>query len=576
MNSAGRLARRFRPRREEEQGFFLVFFSIMLVLLLGVAGLAVDFSNWTYQGQQQQKAADAAALAGAVFLPDDVATAVSTAADVAKKNGYTNGVNNTDVVITQGTRANQLKVTITRKIKNVFAQAIGFTEKTVRRSATGEYQKPIAMGSPTSQFGNDPESRQSQPDPQYPGFWASVQGGNTDKSQGDGFAAGVCGRDPSPNGAADNCQSGGNTDYDKNGYSYTVHVSQGAGPLVLQAYDPLQVDVGQYCEDPDGTRQLAAAMRLDARHGDIPGYPTPDGIQPRERYATGDVHNVSPYCTGDGRLPGPVSAVDTTFTTSGPATIPGDPNSVKNSSICSTTFPGYTGNDLPKDLTSGAAYIPNAPLPGWSTALGAMFHAWYPLCKISGAGDYFIQVKTSKGNGDSIFALRACSTATAGACQPVQGVGIYGTARMSIYANIGGSSSAFHLARVLPGSEGRSLVLSAFDLADADVAGSFTISGPSGSLTGCEYNPPGTTPRSGPPWGNFSTQLSNCTITGVDHDHYNGRWIQIRIPIPKDYTCDVTNPKDCWFKISFQFPGGVHDTTTWTAYLDGDPVRLIQ
>lgn len=575
MRVVTRVARAFGPRRDEEEGFFLVFFALILTLLLGVAGLAVDFSNWTYQGQQQQKAADAAALAGAVYLPDDVSSAVSSAADVAAKNGYTNGVDNTTVVIVQGTRANQLRVTITRTIKNVFAQAIGFTSHTITRSGTAEYQKPIAMGSPTSQFGNDPESGQVQPAAQYPGFWASVQGGKTDKSQGDGYAAGACGRDPSPNGAADNCQGGANTDYDKHGYTYTVHVTSDT-PIVLQAYDPLQVDVGQYCEDAYSAKNLRGAMMLPA--GQIPGYPTPTGVPPSRRYATGDANNVSPYCTGDGALPGPAATVDTTFTTTGPATIPGDPNSVKNPSICSTTFPGYKGTDLAKDLTSGSNYIPSAPVAGQPTTLGSMFHAWYPLCQISGAGDYFIRVSTnSGGNGDSIFSLRACSSVSVGACPPVSGVGIYGTARMSIYANIGNQSSNFYLARVLPGSDGRSLVLSAFDLADAAVPGSFRISGPNNStINGCDYNPPGATSRQGPPWGNFSTHLPNCTITGVSHDRYNGRWIQIRIPIPKGYTCDVTNPNDCWFKISFTFPGSVHDTTTWQAYLDGDPVRLIQ
>jgi hypothetical protein len=207
-----------------------------------------------------------------------------------------------------------------------------------------------------------------------------------------------------------------------------------------------------------------------------------------------------------------------------------------------------------------------------------MFHAWYPLCSISGPGDYFIQVKTPNlGNGENNFSLRACSGASVTSCNPVKGVGIYGTARMSIFANIGsGSTSTFYLARVLPGAGGRSLVASAFDLGDAADPGQFTITGPSGSLDNCEYTPPGASSRSGPPWGSFQPTGPQCTVSGVDYVHYNGRWIQIRIPIPNDYTCDVTNPTDCWFKISFRYPGSVYDTSSWTAYLDGDPVRLIQ
>ena len=52
----------------------------MIAVLLGMAGLSVDIANWYLQGNREQKAADAAALAGAVYLPDDPARATSTAA----------------------------------------------------------------------------------------------------------------------------------------------------------------------------------------------------------------------------------------------------------------------------------------------------------------------------------------------------------------------------------------------------------------------------------------------------------------------------------------------------------------
>ena len=48
------------------------------------------------------------------------------------------------------------------------------------------------------------------------------------------------------------------------------------------------------------------------------------------------------------------------------------------------------------------------------------------------------------------------------------------------------------------------------------------------------------------------------------------------IPIPANYTCNDTDPNGCWVKINYQFAGGVTDTTSWNAYLLGDPVRLVQ
>jgi hypothetical protein len=47
------------------------------------------------------------------------------------------------------------------------------------------------------------------------------------------------------------------------------------------------------------------------------------------------------------------------------------------------------------------------------------------------------------------------------------------------------------------------------------------------------------------------------------------------IPIPYDYSCNYADPLGCWLRVNFAFPAAVQDTTTWTAQLAGDPVRLI-
>ena len=69
-----------------------VWVAITMVVLLGFAGWAVDFSHWNDERTHMQKAADAAALAGAVYLPDDPAGAVAAAKEIAAKNGYSSGV----------------------------------------------------------------------------------------------------------------------------------------------------------------------------------------------------------------------------------------------------------------------------------------------------------------------------------------------------------------------------------------------------------------------------------------------------------------------------------------------------
>ena len=61
-------------------------------------------------------------------------------------------------------------------------------------------------------------------------------------------------------------------------------------------------------------------------------------------------------------------------------------------------------------------------------------------------------------------------------------------------------------------------------------------------------------------------------------DSYNGQWVTWEIPIPDTYTCNDADPLGCWTKLRFIYPVGtsVTDTTTWSAYILGEPVRIIQ
>ena len=102
-----------QPREARESGFVLVWMALMITALLGMAGLAIDVANWYFQAQRQQKAADAAALAGAVFLPQDVTQSYSTADTLARRNGYQTGVASTTVTAQQESKPTRLRVTIT-------------------------------------------------------------------------------------------------------------------------------------------------------------------------------------------------------------------------------------------------------------------------------------------------------------------------------------------------------------------------------------------------------------------------------------------------------------------------------
>ncbi|HYL51793.1 MAG TPA: hypothetical protein VEZ15_07480, partial [Acidimicrobiia bacterium] len=231
----------------------------------------------------------------------------------------------------------------------------------------------------------------------------------------------------------------------------------------------------------------------------------------------------------------------------------------------------------------GSGYTePGAPGP-----LATYFRQWVTLCSVSGnAGDeYFIQVSTdSTSQGHNRFALRGVNAD--GSSAPVN---VAGNAYMGMYANVGASVTTFYLTRVPTAAAGHTLVLNFFDIGDASSEGTLAIVPPSDSNVGSNFSGCNWTGNSSSgalgyavntqaaPWGPLNP-ITNCTVTGVNHPGttWNGQWSTVTVPIPGNYTCNDSDPKGCWVKINYQFAGGVQDTTSWNAYLLGDPVRLIK
>ena len=71
-----------------------------------------------------------------------------------------------------------------------------------------------------------------------------------------------------------------------------------------------------------------------------------------------------------------------------------------------------------------------------------------------------------------------------------------------------------------------------------------------------------------------------CSSCGIDATRrvYNGEWLEVRIRLASDYTCDPTPypaGDGCWWKINYDYTQQATDTTTWTARISGNPVRLV-
>jgi Flp pilus assembly protein TadG len=167
VSARRRLAPLVRRFGREEEGVIAVLMALCMIVLLGFTALVVDAGLLFVDRTQLQKAADAAALAGAYDLwPGDGShnsTATNTAADAATL-AQSNGVNPTQTVSSasscpvavtcwvgaQGGQSATVydagdawKVTIARRVPLVFAPVLGIPAGTVQVSA-------VALNSPLS------------------------------------------------------------------------------------------------------------------------------------------------------------------------------------------------------------------------------------------------------------------------------------------------------------------------------------------------------------------------------------------------------------------------------------------
>ena len=69
-----------------------------------------------------------------------------------------------------------------------------------------------------------------------------------------------------------------------------------------------------------------------------------------------------------------------------------------------------------------------------------------------------------------------------------------------------------------------------------------------------------------------------CGVTGATTTNYNGKIQTIAVPIPSTYDCNSTQTGGCWVRVQLKLDsaGTTSDTTTWSATVDGDPVRVIK
>jgi hypothetical protein len=225
-----KLRRRFR--RDDEDGFVLVLVAIMLTTLLLFAGLAIDFGSWYVRAGEIKRTADAAALAGVVWMPQ-FDSAEQAAIDTAARNGFRDGVDNVRIWVEPVTGSNrQLRVTITDQKAKQFFSSLVVQDQAISRASMAEYVLPVPLGSPKNTFGTgnlltiDREN-----------FWAAVNGYCGGHESGDdklGFYESY-----STSSGSTQCNNGADesNSYDPNGYLYAIELPADASSLKLEVYD---------------------------------------------------------------------------------------------------------------------------------------------------------------------------------------------------------------------------------------------------------------------------------------------------------------------------------------------------
>jgi hypothetical protein len=525
-------------RREGGQTF--VMLALMLTVLLGFSGIVIDVAWYEVNLIRVQKAADAAALAGVVYLPGNVSGAQTAARSEATKNGYTTGVNGATVSATIDPLNNKgMLTTVTAPVNTFFARMFGVPTFTAFRRARAEFILPVPMGSPLDYFGVHVLCRNTDTPPACPavasatgagtlstlGFWGAVEAKGTQRGNGDAYSTFYNGG-TSPN-----------TAFDANGYSYVVELAAGTVNGTVYIYDPV------FCATGAGT-------------------------------STGRRLGVGDFWLGSGGTP-----ITTEFKL---WDMQGTPYSVSDDTLVATDgglFASMGGVD--KSISykgdmqwGGGASGTSSTYP--DCAATPFHNAWYPLATGLSAGEYRLQVVTSAGglSQDAVNNWAIQVTRTAGP----QGK-IYGQSRMCVYVNIAGTS-IFYLAQVDAVHAGKTLEIKLFDPGDirstsirVKIPNSAGYTDASFTYTATGATSPGTT--SGGP-------TTSLTTANASTSFYNNQWLTILVNIPTTYGStgpgSITPPTETepgWWKIQYATTGTGQDVTTWEVNIRGNPVHLV-
>lgn len=488
-----------------ERGAALPLVALMMFVLLGLAAFAVDLGWFYLHATRVQRAADAAALAGVIHMPQDFPKAEADALEVASINGYTNAAGTEVAVLEVPDQPTQLEVRITDTVPTFFLKVFGRSEQVITRAARAEYIPPLPLGSPTNQFGNRCDPRNSDCKNQ-PNFWANIHGKYTQRGMGDAFGPACAG------GSGDSCGAT-NPLYRERGYLYGIEAQPGTAFTIWFVDMEFRNTSGGFTGTSD-----------DHRTGD----------RGCENGAWGA--STSSQCG---------QTVRTRLYAPDP-----DPLDVSNNTLLCEHI--WTPQPQTAD-TSTASYQPQSPKPCFTV-------------NAASEGIYVLQVEVLEPSQKKFSGLNRYGLFVEGT-----NAKLYGLGDISIYNNFSGSVSSFYLAEVKENYRGKTFVVEMFDPGEGN--GTVQLMAPDGAgwsvFGSCRMFTRAKGVMTGP-WTDEGTRIP-CQYPSST-SLYDDRWIRLEVQLPENYTCS----SNCWWKINYVYPSGTNnDTTTWRAYIVGNPIHLV-
>jgi hypothetical protein len=497
------------------------------------AAFAVDVGGWYAEADQAQRAADAAALAAGVEVPDPVLASAAAKA-VAAANGYVDqpGCDDPSVacnpsagaypqVITEIVSQSKVKVTVLTEGESYFGRVV-LDSIDIARNATVELTRPLPMGTPSNALGTGRDNVYRPGDPDN--FWLNIHEVSTLRQYGD----------PLSIPRADNGNV--NEQRDTRGFLYLMNIPDGSAGMRLQA---------------------RVSCFNDSRSNLVLNLYQPDANTPNNYY-------------------------DNIVAANRVVQVSGNTNDV--------VYRLNRGTNCPN------AYDPEAAEeegPWQNVRTNLTPGVWVVQAKSSNNGRllYSLRVTGTFGNSCSTITNPDCPTLS-----PLNYLGVYTDQDMfpnSLRNNNGASPGVnvpveLYLAEVGPENYRSTLEVTMFDTADGidqvevlmpPNAAGVRLPAP---LTWTAIAESGYAEYVG-----TALDGSNCINgagTCVRREPLNGgRFFQDRLirilvdlnDIPGGYTCTT----DCWVKIRYTTAtSGVNlgETTAWRARIIGDPIRLVE